>query len=198
MPLSGEGHSRRLLPQGFRRMYLCPMWQKGQQVRFLDEPGGGIVLAVSADRIRVLRDDGFEDDYRPDELVAAGELPLGGWSAPAPAQNPSRESGSKQTRADKAERKPGEWEIDLHFDQLVDYPKNYLPHQKLEKQLRVAQNALDRARRSGVKRVILIHGVGQGRLKEAVHQMLERRDGLRFYDASFARYGQGATEVELY
>ena len=47
------------------------------------------------------------------------------------------------------------------------------------------------------KREILIHGVGNGRLKEEVHKLLKSYYGIRFESADIRLFGEGATLVHL-
>jgi dsDNA-specific endonuclease/ATPase MutS2 len=61
-------------------------------------------------------------------------------------------------------------------------------------QLRHFTKALDKAISGHYKKLIVIHGVGNGRLKQEVRAILES-EHMRFHDASYARYGFGATEV---
>lgn len=166
------------------------MFKIGDKVAFLDEPGEGEVLAVNGDWVTVRSDTGFDEDRHVKELVSRGSLPVDD------VQPKDLPKGGPR-RATKMDA-PGKMEVDLHFDKLVDFPKNYDNFQMLQIQMREAHKALERAHRGGIKKVIIIHGVGQGRLREEIHTMLERMDRLTFYDASFAEYGRGATEVELF
>jgi DNA-nicking Smr family endonuclease len=55
--------------------------------------------------------------------------------------------------------------------------------------------ALYGAIRDGKRKLIVIHGVGEGILREEVRRMLQYYDGVQFHDADMRRYGTGATEV---
>ena len=46
-----------------------------------------------------------------------------------------------------------------------------------------------------VQKVIFIHGVGSGVLKNEIIKELKKYKGLHYFDASMAKYGVGATEV---
>lgn len=167
-------------------------FKAGDIVSFLNEVGSGRVLKVNPDgSFLVEREDGFEEAFRAAELVLRGHLAIDRVERKDKPKAPLERGQAKPAA-------PRHLEQDLHFEQLVDYPKNYSAQEKLNIQLVSARDCLQRARRGGIKRVILIHGVGQGRLREEVHSLLERMDGLTFYDASFAEYGRGATEVEFF
>ena len=169
------------------------MYDRGQKVRFLERQGRGMITRVVGAQIWVEDEDGFEDCFQVSELVPDRPIPV----KEVYAKDFAQDQASKNPPSYQQARTPGEIKVDLHFDKLVDFPKNYDPQRRLEMQIQIARNTLDKARRGGIRKVIIIHGVGQGLLKEEVHKLLERRDDLIFYDASYARYGRGATEVEL-
>lgn len=174
--------------------YFCPMYEAGQKVRFLEQQGRGVVTRTEGTWIWVEDEDGFEQTFQASELVPDRHIPV---QEVRPKDIPAPKGSGTQRSYEQA-HSPGELEVDLHFDKLVDFPKNYDSHRRLQLQLHTARRTLDKARRGKIKKVILIHGVGQGLLKEEVHKLLERMDHLSFYDASYARYGRGATEVELH
>ena len=56
---------------------------------------------------------------------------------------------------------------------------------------------LDKAMAAGVKKLIFIHGVGNGRLKLEIQNILKSTKGVTFQDASYKDYGFGATQVNI-
>jgi dsDNA-specific endonuclease/ATPase MutS2 len=165
-------------------------FQVGDIVSFINESGTGRILKIEKGEAEVLMDHGFEEWHPLKELVPRKALNIGEVQA--------KDRPSKALEVGKAKAHAPEYlEVDLHFEALVDFPKNFSAHEKLQIQLNEVRKAIDKARRGGIKKLILIHGVGQGRLREEIYRMLERMDRLSFYDASYARYGKGATEVEL-
>lgn len=93
---------------------------------------------------------------------------------------------------------PDQEEIDLHIDALVDSYEELSNGEILEIQMARFTTTLEGAIRSKTKRIVFIHGVGNGKLKNEVRKTLERSyPKLRFQDASFKEYGYGATLVLL-
>ncbi len=91
-------------------------------------------------------------------------------------------------------------EVDLHIDKLVSAEE--LEHmtagQILEAQLARFTIALEGAIKAGTKRIVFIHGVGNGKLRYEIQKTLNRKyPHLTYQDASFAEYGYGATMVIL-
>jgi hypothetical protein len=87
-----------------------------------------------------------------------------------------------------------EMEIDLHIEELIDNYAGMSNAEIVTIQLRHFQRALDEAISAHCRSLTVIHGVGNGRLKSEVRRILSE-SGLRYHDASYARYGFGATEV---
>ena len=85
-------------------------------------------------------------------------------------------------------------EINLHIEELIDDYSRMSNAQIIQIQLRHFQKALDTAQNNSCRKLIVIHGVGNGRLKQEVRTILSD-ENLRFHDASFSKYGFGATEV---
>jgi len=90
-------------------------------------------------------------------------------------------------------------EVDLHIEQLVENPKALTPVEMLDIQMERFTTALDDAKRKRLmKRIVFIHGVGNGRLRLEIQRVLNKKyPKLRYQDASFKEYGFGATMVLL-
>ncbi|MEL6142742.1 MAG: Smr/MutS family protein [Bacteroidota bacterium] len=60
------------------------------------------------------------------------------------------------------------------------------------------RNYLMRARQLGVERVYIIHGLGEGKLKKAIHKELRQVEYVKSFNNNYhPKYGNGATEVFL-
>lgn len=89
-------------------------------------------------------------------------------------------------------------EIDLHIDKLVKDHKDLSNREMLRIQLDRCEKYLGQAIINGFDRVYLIHGVGKGRLREEVWNILAHYDHVTGYRNEYhPRYGYGATEVDL-
>ena len=98
-----------------------------------------------------------------------------------------------------AAKKPSDVEeIDLHIHELIDDPGGLSNKEILDIQLDKVKAEMERAIGSGVKRIVFIHGVGQGVLKQEIAKLLNARyRKYNYQDASFKEYGYGATMVIL-
>ncbi len=89
-------------------------------------------------------------------------------------------------------------EIDLHINELVDNTIGLSNNEILEIQMTKFHEEMERAIKDNLKRIIFIHGIGNGTLKNALRKKLSQQySKYPFHDASFKEYGFGATLVVL-
>jgi len=87
-------------------------------------------------------------------------------------------------------------EVDLHVHQLIDDVRGLANADMLKLQMDTFRKELDNAIATGVKRIVFIHGVGDGVLKNELRRELGRKySKFPYQDASFREYGFGATMV---
>jgi hypothetical protein len=86
--------------------------------------------------------------------------------------------------------------LDLHIEKLTDSYSHMLPHEKLVFQLNALEKWLDKLQLHFVKQAVIIHGVGSGKLRDEVHQLLNHKPNVKsFVQQYHPWYGNGATEV---
>ena len=106
---------------------------------------------------------------------------------------------SKIEKKFREKKKPADVvEVDLHIQELLDETGGLSNREMLEIQLGKVETEMNNAIRSHVKRIVFIHGLGQGVLKQEVTKLLKSKfPKYYFQDASFKEYGYGATMVIL-
>lgn len=107
-----------------------------------------------------------------------------------------KDSKSKGTGTVKEE---SDEEVDLHIDQIIDNFRELTPGEILDVQMARFRTSLEGAIHSAsTRRIVFIHGVGNGKLKYELRKALDQDyPRLAYQDASFAEYGFGATMVML-
>ena len=85
-----------------------------------------------------------------------------------------------------------------HREELVDNINGMSTAAIVQIQLQYFIKNLDEAIAMRLKKLIVIHGIGTGRLKAEVYNALENYPKLKYQDASYAKYGFGATEILIY
>ena len=92
---------------------------------------------------------------------------------------------------------PREAIVDLHIHELVDDPTNLEKSEILEFQINYFIKCLDSALASHYLKVVFIHGVGNGVLRNNIIELLKKQEGIAFFDAPMSKYGVGALEVRI-
>lgn len=89
-------------------------------------------------------------------------------------------------------------EVDLHIHELIDNTSGLSNKEMLDLQMKHFHEKLDEAIKKQVKKVVFIHGLGNGTLKQELRRELSHKyKRYAFQDASFQEYGYGATMVIL-
>jgi hypothetical protein len=107
-------------------------------------------------------------------------------------------SKSKTSKSNKEYLKSLEKEVDLHIHELIENTNGLSNFEMLNIQLERFGKELDEALSKNMKKIIFIHGVGNGRLKQEIISILKTTKGVTFHDASYKDYGYGATQVNIY
>ena len=173
----------------------------GDKVETIDDTICGSVVDVGPHEITIESDEGFLLKFAPGELVktnpsdpirvthyevarikAEKEIPKK-KSAPAPKPK---------------ERNAPRMEVDLHINQLVRSTKGMGNYDILNLQLETAERQLRFAMEKRIPKVVFIHGVGEGVLKEELYFLFNRYENVAYYDANYQKYGLGATEVHIH
>ena len=68
----------------------------------------------------------------------------------------------------------------------------------LNLQLDTARRQLEFAIKKRIPKIVFIHGVGEGVLRQELETLLSRYNNVQFYDADYKTYGLGATEVKIF
>ncbi|MBK9175669.1 MAG: Smr/MutS family protein [Flavobacteriales bacterium] len=185
----------------------APKLHQGDRVVFIDDVGGGVVLRPGRAGHVVLRtDDGFELEHPEKSLVrVSGEsrmtrVRVSDHQAGMVRANDEMDEKRRRTpaRPGKTPKKPEDnsvAEVDLHLHEIVEDETRFSDGEKLEYQIRYFERALESAIRNGKRKLIVIHGVGEGVLREEVRKVLQYYEGVQFHDADVRRFGAGATEV---
>jgi hypothetical protein len=111
--------------------------------------------------------------------------------------NPDEEKDSITVKP-AAQVSAGVEEVDLHIHAIVDNYSGLSEGEMLRIQLGKFASELEKAIEGKVKKIVFIHGVGNGKLKFEIRKTLDTKyPDLTYQDASFKEYGFGATLVKL-
>lgn len=98
----------------------------------------------------------------------------------------------------KKQPKEGPMVVDLHINELIDNTNGLSNADILNYQVDAFRKAMDENLRNHGKKIVFIHGKGEGILRQALMKELNYRyKGHDVQDASFREYGYGATQVTI-
>ncbi|WBU89444.1 Smr/MutS family protein [Cellulophaga omnivescoria] len=173
----------------------------GDKVEVLDDTISGVVVAVNGYNVTIETDMGFEISYLKKELIKianADTIRVSNYEVAKIKQEKEQPKRKNRPSVKPKERNIPKMEVDLHINQLVKSSKGMGNFDMLNLQLETAKRQLNFAIQKRIQKVVFIHGVGEGVLKEELHYLFNKYDNLKFYDADYQKYGLGATEVYIF
>lgn len=170
----------------------------GDKVEILDEVIRGKVIKIDGATITVETEDGFPMQFMRTQLIKSGNaIEVSNYEAfqvkkekEAPRMKKVKSLGTKERNVPKME-------VDLHIHQLTTSTRGMTNFDMLNLQVDTAKRQLEFAIGKRIQKVVFIHGVGEGVLKEEL-KYLFRKYPVDYYDADYQKYGLGATEVYIY
>lgn len=172
-------------------------FKTGDRVEFLNEVGGGTVSGHKGDLVLVEDENGFEFPFHENELVLKVD-----WQPKEVVNKELREKSASETDETDGYRmvegRMPYMEVDLHIHMVVASSRNLSNHDMVMVQLNHFEKTLVEARRRRLTKVVYIHGIGKGRLRNELRKRLKSRPNCDFEDAEYTRYGLGATQVRLW
>lgn len=172
----------------------------GKKVAVLDDILKGVIVSLNGQVVGIKDDDGMVYEYNQNELVVIEEdqHQLSKYSdINNPLFNDKLQDQKVKGSSFKKENNEVILEVDLHINQLIKSTKGMDNFEMLSLQLETAKRKIEYAISKRISKIIFIHGVGEGVLKSELHYLFGRYP-VRFYDASYKKYGLGATEVYVF
>lgn len=174
----------------------------GMKVVFLHQAGSGVVKEIlSNGRISVLDEDGFAHSYLSSQIapVYNEEYPIeDGEAENIHLQDNCLNKRQHQNSSSDINKKKIVPEIDLHIEELTESHRGLSNHEILSQQMIAFRQFYTRSRANKTKKIIVIHGVGEGVLRYEIRSFLNKENGVEYYDANYQEYGQGATVIEIW
>lgn len=162
--------------------------QIGDEVSVLNETRTGTIIKIQGNQAILEDSDGFPYTYALQELVPRQK----GLYSEITAV-PHKEKTEKKTSVSKANLKV----IDLHIEKLTPHPDEISPFERLFIQKEALLEGLERARNSGIKKLEIIHGLGNGTLQKMVYETLESQTHLDFHNKEILHHQSASIVVYL-
>lgn len=96
----------------------------------------------------------------------------------------------------KQHLEPARSVIDLHIEKLTDSWKHLTNHEILTLQVKTFEKYYELAVSHYQTTLTVIHGIGEGRLRDEIHELLKTKNEVKSFVNQFSHlYGYGATEI---
>ncbi|MBD3903587.1 DNA mismatch repair protein [Chryseobacterium sp. Ch-15] len=161
----------------------------GNKVSVVDEDLSGVITSVNGN-IVVFKDEyGFTYQYPKEKLV------------PKDAEiyeniKIIKKAEPRKTISKKHDKNP--LILDLHFENLVKNPHDYDSFERLFLQKEKLIHTISFCRKNHLKKLEIVHGIGDGTLQRMVFDVLESQTGLDFYNKEILHHQSGAVMVEFH
>jgi len=178
----------------------------GDIVSVIDDVMKGKVVAVRDNKVFIESTDGFDFEFSPKELVIVKEsqFELSKYSDISNEELLKQSSKEEVKRNNsikfKSDSKPDKlppMEVDLHIHNLTPSTRGMDNYDILTIQMEHAKHKLEFAIKNRIPKVVFIHGKGEGVLKNELSYLFNNYN-VKWYEASFKKYGLGATEVYIF
>lgn len=174
----------------------------GDKVETIDDDILGIITNISENTITVEDNDGFDLQFEARELmISASGNSLENAVYNTDFEAVIKEKESKKRKSEPTvkpkERNAPKFEVDLHIHHLTKSSRGMTNFDMLNLQLDTARGQLEFAMRKRIPKIVFIHGVGEGVLRQELETLFGRYNNVQFYDADYKVYGLGATEVRI-
>ena len=161
----------------------------GDRVSVVDEDLSGVITSVKGN-IVVFKDEyGFTYQYPKEKLVPK-------ISEFYENIKVVRKAEPKKATSKAHQKSP--MILDLHFHHLVKNPNDYDSYERLFIQKEKLVETLNFCRKHHLKRLEIVHGIGDGVLQRMVHDTLESQTNIDFYNKEILHHQSGAVMVEFH
>lgn len=159
-----------------------------EKVRFLHESGHGVIKSIlTGNRYLVENESGIE-------LIVFSHALVKIYSEEYSSSVIFKDVASKKPQKKVSMEDP---ELDLHIEELIDHYNRLSNFEILQCQINHLDAFVKRMLSLNCRRFVVIHGVGEGVLKNEVRLVLKKYPGVHARDANAQKYGKGATLVEV-
>lgn len=158
----------------------------GDKVSVIDEDLSGTVTSVHGKKVVFIDEHGFTHQFPTEKLVVQNLELYDGINI----------QHKKETSKPVSKKHSKNLQIlDLHFEKLVENPADYDSFERLFIQKEKLLEKLDYCRENNLKKLEIIHGVGDGTLQRMVFDVLESTTGIEFHNKEILHHQSSAVLV---
>ena len=174
----------------------------GDQIYVTDERLEGVLLSFTDDDVTIECPDGFEYTFSIDKVYKIneeGEVENKPKVAPVIKSPSNRKIGAPSNGVTLVFNTKNTV-VDLHLEVLAPYNhQSYSDAAALVLQLEVVSELIREANRQRIRKFVLVHGVGKGKLRKEIRRFLaDSYPEIEFLDGNYQKFGGGATELIIH
>lgn len=158
----------------------------GDLVSVIDENLKGKITSVKGNTIVFIDEYGFTYQYEKEKLIS---------HEPHLYENMTIENKYEYTKIISKKHKKNHLVLDLHFNKLVKNTSDYDSFERLFMQKEKLLETLTFCEKNKIKKLEIIHGIGDGIVQKMVHDVLESRTYIDFYNTAVLKEDSGSIMV---
>lgn len=160
----------------------------GDKVSVIDDDLGGIITSINGKNVSFRDDHGFVHQFPSEKVVIQNHSIYEDLKVEYKQEH--RKSQSK-----KHNKNP--LVLDLHFERLVPDPDKHDSFSRLFIQREKLISTIAFCRKHHIKKLEIIHGIGDGVLQNMVYDVLESQTGLEFHNREILHHQSGTVIVHF-
>ena len=154
----------------------------GDLVSVIDDDLKGKISAFKGNLVQIEDENGFHYDIEKSKVVLYNHNIYDDISITVKKETSTKISKKNQTQPQS---------IDLHFEKLVNNPQDFESWERLMIQREKLIEKLEYCRSNNMKKLNIIHGIGDGVLQNMVHEVLQGFAGIEYEDHDFFYHSTG-------
>lgn len=160
----------------------------GDQVAAIDDNLKGIITSVKGETVAFKDEHGFTHQFKKNQLVLQN---------PSIYENVETIQKSETEKPISKKHNKKHLVLDLHFDNLVKNPSDYDAFERIFIQKEKLIETINFCRKNNLKKLEIVHGIGDGILQKMVHDYLSGQTNIEFDDNDFFYHQTGSVVVSL-
>lgn len=158
----------------------------GDAISILDEDFQGHIIAIQPNGYDIEDEFGFVYFFPKEKVIARDQSLYDNMIVSI-----KKESNKSISKKHKKEA----FRVDLHFESLVKNTQQYQAYERLMIQREKLLEAIEFCKMHQLKRMIIIHGIGDGILQNMVHDVVRGLANAEYDEDGFFYHQSGSLEV---